>query len=413
MKKYIEKTVDKDFNQACILVFLSLYISFETLLFGSNADARFGTALQYLYLLGALFCFCGLLKRISRFQELIKLLLLLLSMIVLTAVVNLDFSGGYILQMCTMIIGCYLCARFSLDTFIKAFEKVIFLIACSSLIIYIIYLLMPQAFGLFPTLYNNSDYSYKFIVVSQFIENEFLVRNMAFFREPGVYVIFLVFALVVNLFYFTKPRRSHTLIIIISILTSLSTAGILLMSGTLFLYLISKRSWGGFIGLFLLSVVVFLVLSFGNETDFYLRTIDKLNPESSYYGSTTARTSSIVVPLNMLLYNPITGVGVSNFGDLYKTISKSIYHVEISSEGEATNTLFNLMATYGLLYGLLLIMYLKRFSSKLSKKNNALIRLIVFCLLSLALFNEDIRYTIPLFLFIFYGAKKNNISMQF
>ena len=62
-----------------------------------------------------------------------------------------------------------------------------------------------------------------------------MVRNFGLFREPGVYQMYIILALIIQLFIFSKPNLKITIMYILVLISTFSTTGyiaLLLLLGT-------------------------------------------------------------------------------------------------------------------------------------------------------------------------------------
>lgn len=385
-----------------VILFFTLYVSQETILFGTNADQRYPFISQIVYLL---FAGYSIWKIAMAKNNKLGYLVSLLGLIILSAMVNSDFSGGVALQMAVLVIGYYLARKYPISAFAVTYETLFFWIALSSIIINMLYIIFPGLFSIFPMIYDYNDHPYinVFITrISLFLGGDYL-RNSAFFREPGVYTIFLELALIINLFYYKRKNLIHVVVYVIAVISTLSTAGYVITIALFGSYYLSKGGSKSISYLLLFGGLLFYLYANFSNDDLYVNTFGKFDENSEKYSSTLSRFASIRVPIQIMFENPVFGVGLSDFVSEFSKLSKTIMRAELSSGGASTNTILNLAATYGVIYGGIIISLLYKSCKNLISSVNKKHAVLLFAVIFLSISNEDIRYSIFFSMLLFYG----------
>lgn len=381
------------------IVVLLCVISDDTMFFGTN-EASFVLPFRALFYSCVILFYgfkCGfkINKRASFVFSIVCLSVLL------TIVVNKHFTPGYLFYLLGILVALLVISYFSFEIFAVCFIKIMFFLACISIFLYFIYLVYPSYITKFPTVTNSAGNEYYNLIFSVFPKNFSLdIRNYSFFREPGVYAIYLSFALLLLLFCDSisnyLDRVKYSAVFIISILTTLSTAGYLLLFFIVLLYTFIHNK---------LFTVVFLIVSillYGSvlvDLPF-----DKFNSDSAEYLSTLSRISSAVLPLYIIEVNPFTGVGLESFVTLYESLSYKVFSEGFTASGTSTNTIFNIMAIFGIPIALIVMYFIYLFTKNISQ--NRLVCSIIYIILIMMFSTQELRYSFLFAIIFMYGAKK-------
>lgn len=401
-KTYLHQKEDNLKKLSFILVFILVFISSDSMsmnLFGSNSSVL----MQFVYLLTFLFFLIrrNFYKTYNRDNVYIALLLIV---IFLTMFFNLDFSFGYIVQMISLIFGYFFVRKVPFQKFATTYTKVVYYLALLSLILFSLFLLFPQTTNFFTINLNRADTRY--INLFFYIHFVDMFRNTGIFREPGVYIIYLNIAVFIELFFKKTPNRKYLVVFIIAILTTLSTAGFIILGLIGLIYTLKNKSAktiSQVVFVFIL-VVSFIIYNF----ELFETTLLKFETKDSGFSGALARTSSFWIPFNIFVDSPFLGVGLSKFTDLYEIYSSSMYGIILKSGGHSTNTLMNQLATYGLISATIMSIGFFKLTAFFSKSH--LLRFLIFIAFLLLLSNEDIRFSLLFSTLLFYGLNNKNVK---
>lgn len=216
-------------------------------------------------------------------------------------------------------------------------------------------------------------------------------------------MIFINIAFILESFILKNIEKKRFMIYAVSMFSTFSTAGFLIFGLIFLVYTLEGN--GGILNtnsiiplLFLMAVIS--IMSFTELGEGVFGKINEGESSHSYLG----RISSLTIPYEIICRYPLLGCGIERFESLYTNIGYSQYGVLINPQGLATNTLLNSSATFGIWYGLFLIVGLYKFIKKLHIE--AVYRLIIWCSLILCLCNEVLTYSVFIYWFIFYGYKQ-------
>ncbi|WP_191408540.1 hypothetical protein [Flavobacterium bizetiae] len=324
--------------------------------------------------------------------------------IFLVAILNQDLTLGYGVQILTILTAFLISQKIDFKLFVLYFEKILYFLCYVSLVMFVLLVLFPFLVNFLPTFQNSVGVS--FINVFVFAKIVELNRNSGIFREPGVFMIYINIGILIQLFFHPKIETKKIAIYIITLMTTLSTAGFLVFFLILMKFIFRNNTVGAFIKkVFYVSIAFLLVSPF---LYLLLSSFDKLGDSDN--ASMLSRVASVIVPIRMSYDSNFLGVGLTKFSVYFRSISREIYSFEIESEGNSTNTTLNLLATYGILYCFLFLRGIFLFSRQISK--GIIGSLLVLLIFILMLGNEDMRYSLLILSIMFYGYNSSK-SLKF
>lgn len=385
-----------------------VFISDDTLLFGTNANELMIACRILLYtvavvLLGVIYSS----KPLQRHSSMnILWMVFFVGVSCFTVIYNVDYRGGYALQIVTIILSILIAHSLSLHVFINAYKKCIFWLAFCSLIVFGISIYWRAAIVHFPVIQNYGGVEFYNLFIAAVFSDENIIRNTGIFREPGVYAFHLLVATIFELFGETNPNKKSIFIFTLTMLTTASTAGILLLMLLGFSFFAKRYSFYRVLSITLVIATIFAVYSFaGIQNDNNVLIFSKFQEGSQDYMSYLARLSSAVVPLFMIIKNPVFGVGLSIFSAEYEQISNLLFGVPFSAESASTNTFLNYAAIFGVPMGSAILFGVYRFSRTIAK--HKLDCTTIFLVLVLISSSQELRYSLLFNLMIMYGLIVN------
>ena len=396
-----------------ILMLLFFICSAESLIVGTNSAPLAWTIYTNVHYV--LFILLGL-RFISVKSRKIHLLVPAF-LVIFFIVISFAVSDGYnkistYMHICTVIANAWLIVeQFPFDKFAAVFEKAIFVMAVYSLVVYVIALVAPQIIRILPVIENiagNRYYTAGLAIISQNgLESGSLFRSFGVFREPGMFQIFLNISFCIYLFYQKESDFRKITVYILTILSTVSTAGIIAMLLVFIIFTIvgdSKRK--GLIIMLLIAAVV--LLSWLTSTyDVFSNAMNKLENEEDM--STVARLYSVIANFKIWISYPIFGSGMSVNSILFPQIILEETKVEVA---DSTNTYMYILSCFGIVPFLIFMRGLYR-TSKMIISRYAFLLFLVFLVL---LAGENFLYSSFAWIFAFYGytimnSKQNNQSI--
>lgn len=388
-----------------IIMFIMVYFSHDTLLVGTNSNSSF-SYIRMTVLLAVLCCLIVIIfvKKINISKSDFLTIIVLLMLNLITMIINQDFSIKYFFEMFLIVI-CYVqIITFGIEKTKKDLVNVMFFLALISLIVYMLsYFFYPlfDGFGVFENYAGKKFYFLLFTFV-EYKDYSFDNRNYGIFREPGVFAILLCFILFLLLIKKQHEKQDYVQIVVISlaILTTFSTAGIVVMLGLFGLFVIYKKQWK--IALIAGVLLVLLAFCLGGDKLFYKVFGKLINPNNDSFIS---RFGSF--PANIVLW--VSGFLSILFGRGFKYVEdnfSSIAHLLGYSTVHNTNTFLKVLSVYGFLYFVILLNGLYYCVKKIT--NNKWISVLLLVVLFLGLSNEDLIYNVVLYYLIMIGIIQKN-----
>lgn len=227
---------------AFVITTIFIFITNDTLFFGTNSAAIF-SQIKYLLFYGVLVYLVikNLQPRVIRAKrDDLYILLIMIFIILLCASFYGDFRGGYIQKIWVIVGSFLLCNLYSIDVITGIYNKAMSFLVWVSLIYELIYMFFPQLLSIYTVTNTGGVEFYSCIFSNMPVESGGVIRNFGFAREPGVYAIYIVLALLFETFSTGNKRTNRIVIYIIGILTTLSTTGYIALASylvTLFCYL--------------------------------------------------------------------------------------------------------------------------------------------------------------------------------
>lgn len=377
-----------------LLTIFTIVISEDTLVFGTNINPVFIGIRFALYIFVLLFCFNNVWHYINKQAGISTLIII--GVVITTMFLNRDFRNGYFLQLLGVILAFKLVHIIEFEEFIESFSKIITFFSIVSIIFFILVFFVPPVLNKLPTISNYADNDFATIIVSNIMKGNDLFRNSSIFREPGVFGIYLIISLLYEFFYAPILNLRRILVFFIALVTTFSTMAFLAFGFIIIAYVFNSKNFtvkiyisvGTFLFLFLLYPLI------------YENIFSKFNTDAAEFRSTLSRISSVLVPGAIFQDHPL-GVGLSNFVKLYPTYSSTLFNIELKPEGEATNTIINTFAIYGIVYGTLMIFAI--WGSAKQYNRSRFVTLILFAIFIFLFSSQELRFSLLFNILIMYG----------
>lgn len=374
-----------------VLVFIIIFISPDTLLFGTNINEDMVLVSKYasIFITVLLSLFAIMRKPVIDFKT--SLIFSLLSInLILACFINGEPVYNYVYRLILIMTAYLFTWLIKRELFLQAFELFMRIIAFSSILMYFIYLVAPDVLTLLPKIINSNEIVYHNAFLSV-IHVTSSVRSYGIFREPGVFAIFLLFALYILLFEKVNYKIRHVFIYVIAIILTFSTTGYLLLGMILVVYIIMKKDTDKANKTFIImasftALVPLLIFTDLLKSD--SRVFDKLNTLTT--GSAGARLDSFLMNLRILLDYPLFGAGVYNVSDLFLADSLK----------DNTNTFLGMSSSYGVLFSAIVLYSYYLF---FRQKNSSIVSISMFLLFFLMLLSESLLNNVVFYIITFYG----------
>lgn len=365
-----------------LIVFVVIVISEDTVLFGTNSNSLYVYVRYAIYLL----LYVALLRRNNSFCRYTSNLRFYATIFIVSIcgimVINSDYRMGYVLQMLLILLSVEIVSLIQFHRFAILFSRIVYFLSVCSIVVTTLYMFIPSVFVYFPTISNYADVTFYNLYISVVFASVDVIRNTGIFREPGVFMIYLTFALMLELFFFKKRDIRNIIVFVIALLLTKSTAGYIitfLLLGFKYLFY-SKLKYLPFF-VIILCFVIFLFPHIEEEV------FSKLDEDNYNYLSTLSRISSVVLPIQMWLDNPFYGIGLGHFSSLYSIYAMKEFGMDFRSDSSSTNTILNTITIYGWWIGVMVVYGMYKTTYCFVNQKNILLLLIFLLLFS----NEEMR----------------------
>lgn len=282
--------------------------------------------------------------------------------------------------------------------FIKYFSDIMLFLAVFSLATHIISIAFPAAVELLPTVVRTGGGSGYYNAVFSVINSSYSVkRNFGIFWEPGAFSIYLNLALLFELFY-NKPNVKRIVIFSFTILTTLSTLGVVSMALLYMASLFKNSSKANkkikvIVSVLLLFGIIYFLfydMSFVDEVFGKLESIGS----NTEYETTSVRLDAIKYPGREFLASPIWGIGFQKFLKIQTIYCKDM----------ATFTFINWLCIYGVLGGVIPVLGSIRYFVKFG--DNIITKIILFGLSLFIFSTENFVQIMFIYILVFYGLQR-------
>lgn len=385
------------------IVFIMIYVSTETLLFGTNKSVFFSFFHYFILLLLFVYLFILHFNKYKRivFDKNIFLifgLLVILSMI--TMLFNNDISFHYFYEILLLCIALLYTSIFSFDNFKSSYVKIVSFLVKVSFFTFFLDLFFPSVLNYFPTIINKSNIKFHFWPLggAMFKTLYVSVKNWGIFREPGVFSVFILLAIIFVFLDNKKINIKQLLLLFIGLLSTFSTAGII--SGILLIILYIFKDKLSLCKFFVIFTFVFIFFILFSNTNFYQIVFGKLFTQNS---SLISRTASIYSNFKIFLNSPLFGVGFGKLDPLFQYYTVELFNVFVSNTYANTNTFLRMLSTHGIIF--FLIYFIGYFKFFIKNYNNIFFSLLFFIILLLGFSNENLMLNVIFPIILFFGYK--------
>lgn len=273
--------------------------------------------------------------------------------ITLSMIINADFNswGSYFRQISILVLAVLFCKGTKVEKFTKIFLNFMVFVTTISITMWVvinIFNIRPPL----PIMTINSDVSYYKDYYNGglfFINTYSTARLMGPFWEPGIYASMTILALllqeIVKLNLSIRRKKINTIILVIGIILSFSTAGYMLLLILFVIKTLTKVNGKNATIIILLLIVVLLVMLIYSDEILNLlnnwlpNVFGKLTFESN---SKLTRINGPLIDLKIFMNNPIFGAGMTDY-QLQWPHYAGLMNVE-----SRTSTITYFLANYGI-----------------------------------------------------------------
>lgn len=400
-RKLVVKQEHIDF----LVMILLIIVSDETLWFGTNKDENFIT-IKYVVL-------CGLAVFLALKYIILKrgyktitfaYALGMVALVLVSSVLNNDVRSGVIYKVVLILLACAITIKWDIRTYAYYFDKIIYVIAIISLIGFFLTFVATPLIEVLPRFVNSADTEFYngFVFMIPTMKSGW--RNYSFFREPGVYQMFLIIALVFQLGVLNNASVKKILVYIAAIITTMSTTGYISLLFLVILFVVRRRgnNIGAYKKVFFILILA-LIVAICIYPEVVLNMVDTVFSKLSNLArlTTIARFGSITENFRIFKENILLGAGLTRLDELFPLYCYEAYG-KINTNN--TNIIMIQFASHGLFYGLLFCYGLYGFCKKLSKNT---IELVLFGLAMVSMYcGENLTFSVLPYIIFCFGVKQ-------
>lgn len=287
-----------------------------------------------------------------------------------------------------MIMAYGFACCFSFDEFMRKYTNLMYFLCAYSVILYVLYLMMPSIVEKLPVLTNSNGIRAYTAGFSTIYAQYNGVRNQGIFWEPGAYQMFINLAMLIELFYFKTLYKKHLFVFLITLFTTFSTAGYITAFFLLYTYVMwilfdktARNKQTALLIFYLMSILLILYLLFELLDLPVMRElfgkIERYFDGGPNTGSVDVRIDAFIKPLKAVIREPLWGLGYIGSINLAYTEG---YRME-------TCTFVNWFSYYGIVVGGMILNLYVKFVKKLQTKG--FIRVLLFFSLFSMTFSEN------------------------
>lgn len=377
-----------------LVLFWIIYAT-DSLFVATNMNKTYLMISQYIVIAAGILLFLfTLIKRNGIIPMQILQTLGICMIFVLSMLSNRDFSGGYFLKIGLVLLSATIFDFISVDKFLYCYIKLMRVITIVSTFSFALGPILKNL-SFIPTIVNSSGAAFKNLIFA--VVPLSFTRNCGIFWEPGVFSIYLLFALTIVLFS-AKPQIADIVIFSVGLISTLSTTGIACLALLFIAFMLEKKTKEtmhakNIIIIFLLALIVFVFIS----DTMFSAVFGKLGDGVE---SSSVKSRLLAIPCNLFItgQSPVFGVGISSF-DKY-TASYFAWSGYDSYRFFNTNTVLTHFSKFGIIVGLFYTFKLFKAFSSFSNNNlsKILLCLVAFLMLSGESMLNSLLFNIIIFL---------------
>lgn len=219
------------------------------------------------------------------------------------------------------------------DDLIENYIQTVYVLCIISMVCFVLFSILNLPTGWMLHLQKQSDVNEEFRSILLYsIRLKDSERNCGPFWEPSIFAAYISFALVFQLFISKKPVRKRVIVFILTIVTTMSTGGAVLLIMIALLWIWRKRK-GDTVAVILTLIFAGAVVLFGDSiTNMLLNINYPVFSKIVFFRnskSSMSRIYSILINLEIWRKSPLLGVGLAQVEELYHSTNMSSLAVSL------------------------------------------------------------------------------------
>ena len=324
---------------------------------------------------------------------------------------NLEISIIYFKYIALVLIAFYFVQQQTTEKISELFVNVMLILSIISLLFMLITVFYGEFTPISIVSTENSKvkyYNYLIFFKPNLLTN-LIFRNQGVFWEPGLYASYLLIAMMLEINFSRNIKIWKIIILIITLFTTLSTAGILMLSLIILLYVerFIKKKYMYY--LFVLAVMTIVIIGYFFK-DNIIQYLVEFNPRLFFklLSNETTKMTRLYAPLlNLFIFleNPIFGAGYIGATEIFQ-LEKMKYYID-----SQTSTNFYMLAALGTFGVLYTVWWLK--SIFMNKSFSIITKIGIFLLIFIILNKEPHNELLLTWVILFLLIKKEKRTIIF
>ncbi len=392
------------------IIFLFLLVSPESLLIGTSSEKIANLISRYSPYI--CFIFAVIVFFLKRVSVLSSSVLKVSCVLIICFFINTLFSPGdaninnIFFHVALILCGFLVTQWITLSRLLFLYEKSLFFLAEYSIVWFGIAMAFPQIIRKLPLFKNSGGTIFYSAVLANFTKysmvDSFYLRSFCMFREPGVYQMFLNFALCIYLFSVGKQKKkslTHIAIYALSIISTTSSTGIFALAVLICAFLIKYNPDNKVLKrLLFIAGMMMTAYVFSGASERLSFAVTKIFDFK--YDSTVSRLGSITANFLIWLDYPLFGIGQAEIGKRFA----EVLNANVTATHN-TNTIMFMFACYGIIIGGLFLVGFISLMCKFSR--DVIVRVLLCTFIFILLSGENITNSHYAYIIMMFGFKND------
>ena len=403
--------IDKKEFKIIALVFVLLFFSNDTYLFGTNSNELMVAIPRYLMLgycaISIFFSMVG--KKYTEHKKIMILYFVMIIAFLAVSIYHHEYFNRILIKVLCMTTSMFICISYPLEDYTQAFLKCMTFFSVSAIFLTLIAYISPAIVRALPSIINTAGiryYSIGFAGLDERSLTTWNIRTSGIFWEPGVFQMYLNLAILLELMLDNAKNKKRIAIYISALFLTFSTTGFLAFGWMIATYALFGRDNSRSVTK---NIVVFIALIIGSIAAYFI--VFYTNLGTSVFGklfnmkdgSTMVRLASVLINLEIIRDHPFAGIGMEIMEDEF--IQRSYRSSAIYGwTHQNTNTLLYQFAAHGCFFGIPFTLGTYKFGGRLS--NKVFMKLSIFVMFVMLYIGENLFTSIFPYILIFYGVDR-------
>ena len=213
-------------SKAFVLVFLLLFLSNDTYLFGTNSNELMVALPRYFMLFFCMISF--MLLDFTWHKRIVILYLFMTTVLVAVSLYHHEYLSRVFIKILCMTTGMLICMRYDIKDYSNLFLKCMSFFSVAAILLTIIAYIAPFIVKSLPSMINTAGVRFYSIGIAGLDERSLTtwnIRTGGIFWEPGVFQMYLNLAILLELMINNGKNKKRMAIFLFALLLTFSTTG--------------------------------------------------------------------------------------------------------------------------------------------------------------------------------------------